>query len=98
MDEGIVREHAEAHGRAVVSGDLRAAGSDLTTEAQGGAPAIMGQLPSPLTGAEVLKIVGQGSEFVAHIKYSGPSDEKTVLSTWAESDGRPKITALTIAE
>ena len=34
MDEQTIRDHAEAHGKAVVAGDFKSAGQDLTSEAQ----------------------------------------------------------------
>ena len=56
MDESTVKQHAEAHGNAVVAGDLRTAGADLTPEVASQAQAVMGKLPRPTTGAEVLKV------------------------------------------
>jgi hypothetical protein len=97
MDESTVKQHAEAHGNAVVAGDLRTAGSDLTPEVSSQAQDVMGKLPRPTTGAEVLKVESSGDDAVqAHILYKGPDAETTVISTWAERDGRPKIVNLEI--
>ena len=96
MDESTVKQHAEAHGNAVVAGDLRTAGSDLTPEAASQAPTVMGKLPRPTTGAEILKVESAGEDAVVHILYKGADSEATVISTWAERDGRPMITNLEI--
>lgn len=94
MDESSVKQHAEAHGNAVVAGDLRTAGSDLTKEAAAQAPAVMGKLPRPATAAEILKVESSGDTTVVHILYKGPDSEATVVSTWADRDGTPKIVNL----
>ena len=94
MDENTVKQHAEAHGNAVVAGDLRTAGSDLTPAAADQAPGVMGKLPRPTTGAEILKVEVQGDEAVVHVLYKGEDAETTVISTWADEGGRPKIVNL----
>ena len=96
MDESTVRQHAEAHGNAVVAGDLKAAGSDLTPEAAAQAPGVMGKLPRPTTAAEVQKLETVGDEVVVHILYKGADSDATVVSTWADRDGRPKIVNLEV--
>ena len=96
MDENAVRQQAEAHGNAVVAGDLRSAGSDLTPAVADKAPGVMGKLPRPTTGAEVLKVEMQGDQAVVHILYKGDDAETTVISTWADEDGRPKIVDLAL--
>ena len=96
MDENLVRQHAEAHGQATVAGDLKRAGSDLTPEAMAQAPAVMRQMPSPLTASEITGVSGSGDEFVATIRYVGEGGEVLVESRWAERDGRPKITNLQV--
>src|SRR5688500_10092330 len=97
MDESTVKQHAETHGNAVVAGDLRTAGADLTPEVASQAQAVMGKLPRPTTGAEVLKVESAGDDAVlAHILYKGADSETTVISTWADRDGRPMIVNLEI--
>ena len=96
MDESMVRQHAEAHGNAVVAGDLRTAGSDLTAEVAGKAQDVMGKLPRPTTAAEVQKVETVGDQVAVHILYSGADSATTVISTWAERDGRPKIVDLEV--
>ena len=91
MDEQAVRTHAEAHGKALVEGDLRRAGSDLTPEAQGQAPDVMSNFPKRVENAEVISLDVQGEEAVVQARYSGDGKDVTVESRWGERDGRPKI-------
>ena len=96
MDETKVREAAQAHGDAVVRGDLKAAGHDLTREAVGAAKEVMGRLPQPVQHAECFDVAEQDGTFVAQIRYRGESDEKVVESRWEDRDGTPRIVDLRI--
>ena len=96
MDEAQVREHAEGHGQAVVAGDLRRAGADLTKEVMEQAGEVMKSIPSPATSAEVKEVREDGDEYVAVIHYGGDDASVNVESRWADRDGRPKITSLTV--
>jgi len=96
MDESTVKQHAEAHGNAVLAGDLRTAGSDLTPEAAAQAPGVMGKLPRPTTEAEILKVEIEGEQAVVHVLYKGSDAETTVISTWVDRDGRPMIVDLAL--
>jgi hypothetical protein len=95
MNEDDVRKHAEEHGQAVVAGDLRRAGEDLTGEAREQAGAVMGTLPRPVTAATVESVRPDGGEFVVRARYSGEDSEAIIESRWAERDGRPMIVELT---
>jgi hypothetical protein len=96
MDESTVREHAEIHAKATVSGDLRTAGSALTKEAMAQAPGVMKGMPATLDSCEVTSVHADGAEVVAQIRYSGGNEESTVESRWAERDGVPKIIDLKV--
>ena len=91
MDEQTVRTHAEQHGDALVNGDLRRAGGDLTKEAQAQAPDVMSNFPKNVESAEVVSCDVQGEEAVVRALYKGEGKEVTVESRWADRDGRPKI-------
>lgn len=91
MDEQAVRTHAEAHGNALIEGDLKRAGSDLTPEAQAQAPEVMSNFPKRVESAEVVSLDVQGEEAVVHARYSGEGKEVIVESRWGDRDGRPKI-------
>ena len=98
MDESTVRQHAEAHGRAMVEGDLMRAGGDLTAEAQARARDVMRGLPREIADAEVLTIeAAGGGEYVSRIRYAGEGRDVTVESRWAEREGRPMIVDLGLA-
>ena len=96
MDESKVREHAQAHGQAMVDGDLRKAGSDLTPEVQAKAGDVMKDFPRKVETADVVSVEGAGEEFVVQARYSGEGKEVTVESRWAERDGTPKIVAMRV--
>lgn len=91
MDEQSVRTHAEGHGEALVNGDLRRAGGDLTPEAQAQAPEVMSNFPKKVETAEVTSLEIQGEEAVVLAVYKGEGKEVKVESRWGERDGRPKI-------
>jgi hypothetical protein len=97
MDEALVREQAEAHGKATVAGDLATAGKDLTKEAMAGAGAVMKEMPKPLTSSEIDSVEADGAGFVVQIRYAGDDSSIVVRSRWEEQDGRPKIVDLSIA-
>jgi hypothetical protein len=96
MDAETVTRHAEAHARAMVDGDLRQASSDLTESGRAGAGAVVGAMPRKIDSAEVTSVVTEADEITAVIVYSGEGKEVSVLSRWAEHDGRPMITELTL--
>ena len=91
MDEQSVKTHAEGHGQALIDGDLRRAGSDLTPEAQAQAPDVMSNFPKKVDSAEVVSLEVDGDEAVVQALYKGGDKEVTVESRWGERDGRPKI-------
>lgn len=91
MDEESVRTHAEQHGDALVAGDLRRAGSDLTAEAQAQAPSVMSNFPKKVETAEVVSLDVSDDEATVRALYKGEGKEITVESRWGERDGRPKI-------
>ena len=96
MDEDTVRRQAEAHGRATVEGDLRAAGSDLTQDALPAASEVMKKMPTSLSSSAIESVASEGDEYVVLIRYSGEDGDAVVESRWAERDGRPKIVDLKV--
>ena len=96
MDEETARRHAQEHADAVVAGDLRRAASDLDETARGQATEVMGRLPQPLIGAEVLEVRPSSTTALALIRYRGEEEEATVVSRWEERDGRPAIVSLEV--
>jgi len=96
VETDIVRKHATDHANAVVAGDIRTAGADLTPEAMAKAGAVMAKLPKPSTSAEVVSVESSGDAVVADILYSGSDSEATVRSTWVDHGGRPMISDLEV--
>lgn len=96
MDESVVREHAERHGRAVVTGELAVAVADLSEQVKPKASSVMKRLPSPLSAAEVTSVEPAAEGYAALIRYAGGDDAVVVRSTWAEVDGRPLIVELEV--
>ena len=94
MDEGSVREHANQHANAVMSGDMGRAAQDLSDDAKSAAPGVMKGMPRPVTSVEVTKVEKDGERFVAHIAYRGEDAEHVVASHWEDQGGRPIIAEL----
>ena len=91
MEEQSVRTHAEQHGDALIAGDLRRAGGDLSPEAQAQAPDVMSKFPKKVESAEVVSLDLSGEEAIVQARYRGEGKEVTVEARWGERDGRPKI-------
>lgn len=96
MDQGAVRERADMHANAVMSGDMAVAARDLTEEGKSAAPVVMKGMPRPVTGVEIIKVESEGDQVVAHIAYRGDDAEHVVASIWEERDGRPMIIDLRV--
>ena len=96
MDETAVRAAAEQHAQATVAKDFKTAGSTLTPEAMAQAGGVMKAMPGELTGYAIAEVETTGNQTVVAIAYRGDSGETTVRSTWADVDGRPMITDLTV--
>jgi hypothetical protein len=97
MDEATVRAAAEEHAKATVAKDLKTAGSTLTPEAMAQAGGVMKAMPGELTDCDITGIEATDDRMVVTIAYRGDSGQTTVRSTWADVDGRPMITDLTVA-
>jgi hypothetical protein len=98
MDEGTIREHAEAHGQAVVEREYGRAMDDLSDGVKATAAQVMGELPQPITSAEVVRVEVDGEGGMAQIRYSGAEGAATVESRWADVEGRPRIVDLSVVE
>ena len=96
MEEQTVRRRAEEHAGAVVTGDLRRAAADLDPAARAQATEVMGKLPQPLAGAEVVEVRPASTAAIALIRYRGEGAETTVASRWEERDGRLAIVELEV--
>jgi 5,10-methenyltetrahydromethanopterin hydrogenase len=68
MDTDSVRQHAQAHGDAVVRGDLDAVTADFVPELRPQVPEIAKGLPQPTTSAEVLSVEDAGDHTNVEIR------------------------------
>jgi hypothetical protein len=97
MDETTVRESANAHAQAMVAGDLKRAGSDLSPDAVESAGTVMKSMPRPITDAEIVSVSADGDAMVCTIRYLGSESEALVASHWQDVNGEPKIVHLDLA-
>ncbi len=98
MDEKAVREHALAHARAVLGGDLTRASEDLSEPAMAQAPGVMKRLPRPVKAVAVDSVEVSGEAWTARINYSGDDRVTLVDSRWSDIDGRPQIVDLHVVD
>jgi hypothetical protein len=96
MEVATIRDRCQDHADAMVAGDLERAAEDLTDSGRADAAAVMKAIPRRLDSARVMNVSANGDEAVADIVYTGEGRDVTVRSTWAEIDGRPYITKLTL--
>ncbi|MEA2433118.1 MAG: hypothetical protein QOG54_575 [Actinomycetota bacterium] len=96
MDDASVRQAAEAHAVATVSGDLKTAGSYLDKSAYSAAGEVMKSMPDPLEASQVTTVEAADEGFDVRIEYSGAGSTTTILSTWQAIDGAPKIVGLQV--
>jgi hypothetical protein len=96
MDDAAVRTAAEEHAHATVQKDFKVAGATLTETARGQAGGVMKAMPGELTGYEITGVNAAGAETTVTIAYRGDKGETTVVSRWAEVDGRPMIVDLSV--
>lgn len=96
MDTATVQERCQDHADAMVRGDLKRASEDLSEWCKAEAPAIMKLIPMPLDSARVTNVREDGDEHLADIVYSGGGRDVTVQSRWADIEGRPYITKMTV--
>jgi hypothetical protein len=96
VDEATVRQHAEAHGGAVVEGDLRRAGGDLDADALVQAGEVMKQLPRTIRSADVESVEAEGDASVVRTRYRGDEGEGVVESRWEQRGDRPKIVSMRV--
>ena len=91
MDEVPTRNHAKAHAKAVVDGDMDAVTADFAPDLRDQVPEIAKALPQPVTDAEVLKVDMEEDHATVRIRYSNEDEKVTIQTRWEEFDGRPLI-------
>ncbi len=96
MDEASVRAAAEEHANATVAKDFKTAGATLTPTAMAQAGDVMKAMPGELSACEITEVQSSGDESVVTIAYRGAEGETKVESRWADVEGRPMITNLSV--
>lgn len=96
MDLDVVKQAAEHHAKSMASGDMAAAGEDLTREAREEIGPLVRQLPRPIKNAEVLSAETGSEGFVVQIVYKGDDKSTTIESIWKEIEGKPRIVSARI--
>jgi 5,10-methenyltetrahydromethanopterin hydrogenase len=91
VDEVPTRNHAEAHVKAVLEGDMESVENDFAPEIRDGAKTIAKKLPSPTTDAEIKKLDMEEDHATVEIHYSSQDESITIRTRWEERDGRPMI-------
>jgi hypothetical protein len=91
MDEQTVREHAQAHCRALVSGDIGKASQDMSRELQQNLGPLVAMLPLPLTSATIESVEMTGTAYRAVLHLVGDEGEIRLETRWKERDGKPTI-------
>ena len=91
MDQAQMERSTEAHGQAVVRGDMDAVVADIAEELHPHVPEVAGLLPQPTTEALVTSLDVQDDHAIAEIHYSNDEAAVTLRSRWEERDGRPVI-------
>jgi hypothetical protein len=94
------RDIVEAHGQAVVDGDMPRALQDFT-EAGANHPntaPTVARLPNPVTSATVERLDQQpDGGLIVHVRYGGDEGSTTVRSVWEQVGDRPYITSISVA-
>jgi hypothetical protein len=91
MDQGTIRERAEAFCAALSSGDMTEAANDLSHELQRDLGQLVAILPLPLTEAVVESVEMAGAGYVAVLRLVGETSQIELQTRWKERDGRPTI-------
>jgi hypothetical protein len=91
MDEGVVREHADAYCAALLAGDIERAAEELSNELRANLGQMVAMLPMPLTSASVESLERTASGFRAVVHLIGESSETRLETRWKEREDRPVI-------
>jgi hypothetical protein len=91
MDEQSVREHAQAHCDALLSGDIGLAAREMSRELQANLGPFVAMLPLPLTAAKVESVEMTGKAYRAVLNLVGDSGSIRLETRWKDRDGRPTI-------
>jgi len=91
MDEQSIREHAQAHCEALLSGDIGRASQVMSRELQANLGPLVAMLPLPLTAATVESVEMTGKAYLAVLRLVGEGGEIRLETRWKERDGKPTM-------
>jgi hypothetical protein len=91
MDDGAVREHAQAMCDALVAGDIDRATTDFSPELRKHLGEVLSLLPLPSTEAAVQSVNRGGSGFDVVLRLVGETEEVRIETRWKDRDGRPTM-------
>ena len=91
MDEQSVREHAQQHCEALLSGDIGQASQSMSRELQQNLGSLVAMMPLPLTAATVESVEMTGKAHVAILHLVGDDGEIRLETRWKERDGKPTM-------
>jgi hypothetical protein len=93
MDEQTARKYAEAHGKAVLDGNMEHLKEDIVPELHPMLEQLSTMLPSPLTGVTVVSAEASEDHAESVIAYAGAEVTLQMKARWEDRDGRPRIVA-----
>ena len=91
MDEQSVREHAQAHCEALLSGDIGQASQSMSRELQANLGPFVAMLPLPLTSATIESVEMTGKAYRAILHLTGDAGEIRLETRWKERDDKPTM-------
>ena len=98
MDEVPTRQHAEAHAKAVVDGDMDSVTNDFVPDMRDKVPGLAEHLPQPVESADVEKVDVEDDHAMVQIRYSNERESVAIRTRWEQIDGRPMIAEASLAE
>ena len=98
MDEVPTRQHAEAHAKAVVEGDMDSVTNDFVPDMRDKIQGLAGKLPQPTENADVESLDMEDDHAIVRIRYSNERESIAIRTRWEEHDGRPMIVEASEAE
>jgi hypothetical protein len=98
MDEVPTRQHAEAHAKAVVEGDMDSVTNDFVPDMRDKVQGLAGKLPQPTESADVERLDMEHDHAIVRIRYSNERESIAIRTRWEEHDGRPMIVEASEAE
>jgi 5,10-methenyltetrahydromethanopterin hydrogenase len=98
MDEVPTRQHAEAHVKAVLEGDMESITNDFVPDMRDKVQGLAEKLPQPTEGADIENIDVEDDHANVQIRYSNERESVAVRTRWEEIDGRPMIVEANVAE